>query len=198
MSDTFYPLTLPGLTWPIERIAVWKPSMKHESLSGRESRIGFELYNRWEWILQYDHLREMPSIPAADAQALWQLFNSLGGDLDTFLFSDPDENAVTNQQFGVGDGTTTTYVLTRTWAGLAEPVGYAVPSAVTVNGSGASYTLTDNRTVTFASAPANAAVLRWTGTYAYRVRFVEPEMNLKKWCAIYWKGESIRIRSVKE
>lgn len=199
MSNTFYPNNLPGLTWPIKKGSQWEPSSKRKSASGRETRIGFETYPARTFEFVYDHLREIPALAQADMQALQGLFDLHGGDLDTFLYTDPDENTVTLGQFGVGDGTTTKFYLTRTWAGFGEPVGYAVPSTITINGSATgAYTLTANRLVTFSSAPAAAAVLRWSGTYAYRVRFADASMSFEKFCSIYWKGGPIKLITVKE
>lgn len=193
MSDVYYP-TLPGLAFPVKRRAIWQNVPFRSTASGREYGVSSETYPRWRWDLTYEFLR---SLSATEMQTLAAFFNARRGQADTFLFTDPDGSAVTAEQFGTGDGTTTDFPLTRLLGSFTEPVGYAVPTQVTVNGtpSGA-YTLIANRIVRFSAAPAGAAVLRWSGTYAYRCRFLDPEMTLSKFLAGYWSAD-ISIITVK-
>jgi hypothetical protein len=44
------------------------------------------------------------------------------GGFDTFLFTDPDDNAVAAQTFGVGDGDQDAFQLVRTLGSFTEPV----------------------------------------------------------------------------
>ena len=199
MSNNFYPLNLPGLAWPVKREAIWAKAGTVLTASQREYRWGFETIPRWQWTLKYDFLREIPALAQADMQAIVGLFNSSYGQLGTFLWTDPDESTVAAQQFGVGDGVTTAFVLARTWASFIEPVNYAVPTQVTDNGTPtAAYTLSNNNTVVFTVAPTAGHVLRWTGSYAYRCRFLDPTMEFEKFCSLYWSQSGLKIISLKD
>jgi hypothetical protein len=195
MSDLFYPASLPGRMFHKKR-SVWVMPNFVLSASARETGVGYETFPRWEWTLTYEFLRETASL--TEMQDLVGFFNARFGPLDDFLFTDPDESSVSALQFGTGTGSQTQFPLARLFGGFAEPVGYAVPSSITVNGTPtALYTLLSNRIVQFNSAPANGAVLRWTGTYAYRCRFVDPDMEMEKFLSMMWKSSGIKIRSRK-
>ena len=43
--------------------------------------------------------------------------------------------------------------------------------------------------VTFSSAPANAAVITWTGNYYFRVRFDSDTIDFQQVMLDYWSGE---------
>lgn len=98
------------------------------------------------------------------------------GRLHAFRYKDPLDHEATSEIFGTGDGVTTVFQLAK----LSEVDGivyrrevFAVVAAtITVNGVAAAPTVDLRRgTVTFAAAPAAAAVLRWTGTFDVWVRF---------------------------
>lgn len=100
-----------------------------------------------------------------------------------FLFRDWTDYQATDQQFGVGDGTTTVFQLSKQSslpggtpyartvrapdAGVVVKVGGVVTAATVSAATGA---------VTFATAPANNAVLTWTGTYHLVMRFDNDEL----------------------
>ena len=51
-------------------------------------------------------------------------FLQLQGQFGTFLYTDPDDNAVAGQAFATGDGTTTSFTMMRSLGGFLEPVGW--------------------------------------------------------------------------
>ena len=51
-------------------------------------------------------------------------FLQLQGQFGTFLYTDPDDNAVTGQAFATGDGATTSFTMMRSLGGFLEPVGW--------------------------------------------------------------------------
>lgn len=195
MSDVFFPSNLPGVMFHKKR-AVWAPVNAVLSASQRETRTSYETFPRWSWTLQYEFLRETAS--ATEMQLLVGFFNSRYGQFDDFLFTDPDESSVSSLQFGTGTGSQAEFPLTRNFGAFAEPVGYAVPSSITVNGvPTVAYTLLSNRIVQFNTAPVAGQVLRWSGTYAYRCRFVDPDMEMEKFLSMMWKSAGIKIISLK-
>ncbi|HNI47215.1 MAG TPA: DUF2460 domain-containing protein [Zoogloea sp.] len=117
MSNEVFP-TLPGLAWGATREPIWK-NKAAESASGLEQRAGYESYPRWLIKLSYEFLRAGAE---AELQTLLGFFNARGGDLDSFLWADPLDHTATAQQFGTGDGATTTYRLGRTLGGAYEPI----------------------------------------------------------------------------
>jgi len=195
MSDAFFPANLPGRLF-LKKKAIWAPIDFQVSASQREAGVGYETVPRWMWTIPYEFLRERAS--HTELQVLFGFFNAHFGQLEPFLFTDPDESSVSNLQIGVGNGVQTLFPLARTFGAFAEPVGYGAPSAVSVNGIVTeAYTLLEHRILQFSSAPAAGHAIRWTGTYAYRCRFADPDMEMEKFLSMMWKNSGIKIVSLK-
>src|SRR4051812_19092026 len=105
MSNLVFPV-LPGLTFPVTKTPMWKNTVQ-EASSGKEVRIGFWSYPRWKYSLAFEVLRDrsIGSFTKGELWALVDFFNRHGGSFDDWLFDDPDDNSVTDQVFGTGDGT---------------------------------------------------------------------------------------------
>lgn len=178
MSDIVLP-SLPGLMFPQGRTAIWKGN-RPETLSGRTFGSTRWTYPRWLFRMKYEFLRQRGPYPGlAEYEELAGFWNNLAGPYDTFLFTDPEGSAVTAQQTGTGNGSNRLFALQRLYGGHLEPIGKTNGAiTVTVNGTGTTaYTLVDGRLLNFDSAPANGAVIRWTGAYYLRCEFVDDELD---------------------
>lgn len=141
--------------------------------NGREYRNG-------DWAI-CRHKYTVPFLNVTDEAylAIKEVFLVVRGRLHTFLHKDWADYQADNARFGTGDGTTRVFQLSKiSTVGAAsytriitKPVfegfvirvngALGVPAAVdTLNGL-----------VTFVTAPANGAVLTWTGTFNVQVRF---------------------------
>lgn len=113
MSNAVFP-TLPGQAWPRGKVA------RHSTLvhraGPRRFALGRQMYPTYLYRINYGYLRQ------ADFETLVGFFNNRRGRLDDFLFDDRDDRSVTNQVFGVGDGSSTSFQLARTLGGFTEPV----------------------------------------------------------------------------
>ena len=172
MSQPIFP-TLIGEEWGITRKPIWSTSVQ-EAASGYTVRIGLYPFPRYQWTLSFSILdttsTDEPGL-AADFQNLFGFLNSLFGRTLAFLYRDEYDNAVTNQAIGVGDGTTTTFQLQRTFGGFTEPV--FAPNAittVTLNGTPTTaYTLdATSGIVTFTSAPGAGVAIAASFSYYWR------------------------------
>ena len=191
MSQTVFP-SLPGMTYDRVRRPLFNTNVSR-SASGREVRTAYQLYPLWEFEVTFDLLRSQSSY--SEYQQLLGFVLMMLGQYDSFLYTDPTDNAVTAQQFGTGDGTTTTFQLTRSIGYgsylFVEPVDNV--NAITsitetvsgtnttiVQGTGAGkYTLGSTGIITFGTAPISGTVLQWTGSFYYRCRMEQdnPEFN---------------------
>jgi uncharacterized protein (TIGR02217 family) len=207
-----YPPDLPGITLKVVRAPVWNTAIQ-QALSGKESRIGYQQYLMLEWTLIYEFLRDAQT--ESEFRTLVSFFNQHNGKFDSFLFSDPWFNAVTAQEFAVADGTTTSYQVTAlytnssgTYAGIGSPeiiqnfqgtpniyvagVLQTITTDYTLNGSGI---------VTFTSGhiPTSGAVLSWTGSFYYRVRFDDDTLEFEQLEDIVnvWQIEKLKLRQIK-
>jgi len=172
MSNETFPV-LAGQTWP--RVRSFRlPTTVHRA-NGRRYALGEQAYPTYAYQLGYSFLRE------ADFAALGGFWLRHGGPLDSWLFDDRDDNTATAQTFGIGDGTTRTFQLVRMWGSYIEPVQAVVATPVIqVNGATVVPTVSSSGLVTFATAPAAAAALTWSGTYLWRCAFTKPDQGFEE------------------
>ena len=182
-APVIYP-TFPGLDIKV----VWRPKAVNFApqihASGREVLVSSAQYPLHEFELVYNVIRNTSGY--TELTQMMGFFLQSAGVLNGFLFQNPYDNAVTGNVIGTGDGTTTTFVLTRTFGSGGftgtEPIGY-LNSGVTLNVyvNGVLQTLTTNytvdqtypgkQTITFVTAPAAAAVISIDAGYYYFCRF---------------------------
>lgn len=152
---------LPGFGWPVTRSKVWS-GPKHDALSGKRIRSSNWTFPQYKYQIVLNFLR-------ANALQEWQtlegFIDSVQGPAQLWGFNDQNDNSVSDQEFGIGDGTSTSFQLVRTLGGQTAPVFLinGTPS-LTVGGSPASgFSVSAYGVVTFNTAPATSAQLVWVG-----------------------------------
>ncbi|MDQ7989016.1 MAG: DUF2460 domain-containing protein [Candidatus Dactylopiibacterium sp.] len=195
MSNAILP-DFPGITIDVQRSAEWNTVIK-EAWSGAETRVAQRTWPVWLYSLKIDVLRA----DVDEINALEAFFNSRAGAWDSFLFRDPENAHVTDQQFGVCDGVATVFQLSRAVGTWIEPVWAPASTPAPVikhNGTplvlGTDYSLGANGRVLLASARPSG-VLSWTGDYFMRVRFADDKLQLQRICAGLWKVGKVELRS---
>lgn len=172
--------SFPGIKQAQSKRPEIKSQFFENPLSGRESRLRFQLYPKYYFTLDIDYLMQTAS--QQESKQLLGFMAQVGGKTEAFLYLDPNDNAVDYQVIGVGTGSAVAYQLTRSLGDYAEAIQNPVASTVTVyvdTGEGfalvdaADYTLSDTGLITFDTAPADEAVIAWTGQYYHRVRLAE-------------------------
>lgn len=189
MSNLIFP-SLPGLMWGIKRTPVWNTIIK-KTPSGREFRGRLQSAPLRQYALQYEVLREGGGLE--ELKVLEGFFNQVAGSWGSFLYRDPDDCRVTDQGFGVGDGVSTQFPLVRTWGGCVETVCEldGVPAI-----TGGAHSVADG-VVSFATPPANGALLRWTGSYFWRCRFLHDAAEFSQFLKGLWEAKKIEFVTVK-
>jgi uncharacterized protein (TIGR02217 family) len=187
MSDAVFP-NLPGIAWSLIKSPKFSTTI-HTSASGRETRVALMSYPHYTMGLNYDVLR---ADATKELQQLMDFFLARKGAFDNFLYQDPDDCAVTNQQFGTGDGATARFPLVRAVyaGGFLEPVmnlngAPSISKAGTLLTTG--YTVSALGVVTFSSAPTVGQALTWTGGYYFRCRFVNDQMDFDEFMYQLWQ-----------
>ena len=192
MSNLVFP-TLPGLAWNVARSPQWATRIQ-KSVSGKEFRSAWMSAPLYIFRLQFEVLREATAYQ--ELQQLVALFNNVRGSFDSFLYRDPNDNAVSAQSFGTGNGVQTAFQLMRGYGGNLEAVGHlnGAPS-IYLNGvlQATGYTVSSTGLVTFTTAPANAAALTWTGNYYYRCRFMQDGMELNEFMNTLWEAKKVEF-----
>jgi len=208
-----YP-TLIGLTFTV----IKRPKFSTEissHVSGREARVGYYANPLWEFELSYDFIPDAhPNLPGSftsDLKQLMGFFLAHQGQLIPFCFKDPDDNTVTAQPIGTGDGTTSSFTLVRTFGGSdgtsTEPIGYAdlsqtfnvylsgvlqSPSSYTVN-----QTIMGQQTLNFLTSPASGKAVAVDMSYYYAVRFGEDTNDFEKFAYKLWQLKKVLLQSIR-
>jgi len=112
MSSLIFPVT-PG-TVRVRRTLLARTETS-EADDGKEFRVGKYPLSRYRYEVEWRFLRT--SAVYAEAQRIWRHFVMHGGRRDSFLFEDPDDNAVVDHGFGVGDGVKVKFPLQRSPGG---------------------------------------------------------------------------------
>lgn len=167
---------LPGIVYPVKRTPMWSTD-KQRSVSGKVTTLARWSYPMYGFELGYEFLRM--DTAWGEYQDLVAFYNLANGAANLFRFNDPDDNAVAAQSFGVGNGATVAFQLLRARGGLnfawVDPVFYPVTAQILVDGvpkaTPADYSISTTGLVTFTAPPANGALLTWTGTFNWLVRF---------------------------
>lgn len=194
MSNAIFPV-MPGLAWNVGKSPSFN-TLAHRAASGRELRVATMQYPLWKYSLTFEVLRQ--DTVASELQTLCGFFLARQGSFDSFLYSDPNDNLVTTQSFGTGDGTTTQFQLIRAWGLFAEPVmNVNVITNVKVNGATkiltTDYSVSATGVVTFVVAPPASATITWTGTYYYRVRFLLDNADFNQMLSNLWELKKLEF-----
>ena len=200
MSTAIFP-TLPGIGWTFTRAPLWS-TLKHQTVSGREMRAAMYSYPLYKYTLIYDFLRTDAAYQ--ELQTLVGFFNARSGSYDSFLFRDPDDNAVVAPEtIGVGDGTTTAFQLGKAYGGFAEPVYAPNLTGLSVYVGGAlqspsSYSVgAATGVVTFGAAPAAGAPIAWTGSFYYLTRFAQDSVDFEKFMFNLFQLKKLELQTLK-
>lgn len=186
----------PFLGWSVFK----SPEMKtivQSAASGKTTRAQLWANPIWHFKLTWEILKDGNATPS-DFQTLVDFYLARGGSFDTFLYTDPTDNAVTNQSFGTGDGVTTSFQLVRTWSAFAESVQNinGAPTikknAVTLT-AGVDYSINSTGVVAFSVAPAAAAALTWTGSFYYRLRFEKDLQEFENFMFNLWSLKVLEL-----
>lgn len=195
MSSLVYP-TLPGLEWNVGRTVLAPPVQIRTTPSQREYRARDASLPRYQYTLSYEFLR---SGSQQEWQTLVGFYNQVGGDFDSFLFTDPDDSSVTDQLLGAGNGSNTIFQAVRTLGGFVEVIDSLIAvTNVKVNGTPVSHSAnTSTGVITTSAAPAGGSTVTWTGTFYRRCRFLRGQMEFRKFMQDYWEAKRVEIISLK-
>ena len=198
MGNVVFP-SFPGLKWDVVKEPGFTTKVQR-AVSGFELRASFQAYPLWTYSLAYEVLRA--DQVTLELQKLMGFFLARQGQFDSFLYTDPDDNTVTDMQFGTGDGATVAFQLTRALGAggftFIEPVQNLNGAVVNIkdNGSvvaGANYTVSATGLVTFTTAPASGHVLTWSGSYYFRVRFLQDVAAFSQFMQRLWELKKLEF-----
>jgi uncharacterized protein (TIGR02217 family) len=191
MSDSVLP-NLPGLLWNKEVEPLFNTRVQ-KSPSLREIRISFSPKPLRTFKLAYELLRD--DVTHNELKQLFGFYLSRAGSFDSFLYADPSDSIATQEQIGVGNSSQTEFQLVRTFNGETELVLNALSATTTVFSNGVEvsdddYSLSGG-VITFDTAPPLGAVITWSGTYYYRCRFEQDQLDFNKFMREFWESREV-------
>jgi uncharacterized protein (TIGR02217 family) len=207
MSTAVFP-SLIGQAWDINRTPIWDTTIE-TNVSGKEVRLSNFTSPRYQWDISYNALRQgtVHNIAYTEFSQLLGFYNARQGAFDSFLYNDSDDNSVTTQAIGTGDGTTKAFQLVRALGGFSEPVfAPNVVSAVYVDGvlktADVDYTVSswgsaNSGVITFVTAPANTKAVTADFTYYWPCRFLNDSISFNKFISNMYEGKKLSIISLK-
>ena len=140
MTIPFFPV-LSGQGWSVLKKPVFATTVVPH-VSGREVRYSAYGDPLWEFEVNWDGLDSgalYPGLGAQSMQTLLGFYMGRAGQFSTFQYLDPTDYVVTNQAFGVTNGTQTAFQLVRILGGfvqsVASPLNPAIPTQVLLPGS---------------------------------------------------------------
>lgn len=203
---------LPGLAYGQK----WTPKAYNQTsitATGVSITVPLSPYPTHTFELDYEILRAgVPPFKAPwtalnglELKTLMGLFLAMSGSNGRFLYRNPNDNSVFQNIIGVGDGTTTRFILTRNYGANGnygvEPIGQVNPAYlfdVYLNGSSSPMIPTRDYTVdtttpganavVFTSAPPNGQNIAVDMSYFYYCRFDEDTNTFEKFADQMWNS----------
>lgn len=178
MSNLVFPQPIPSQwswKWPIKKTPVYS-TIVQTPVSGRsELRVPLYVYPRWQFDLDVSYIKgdfQNQFSPFATLLGFWMQVN---GASDDWLYLDPYDQIVANHQFGTGDSSTVAFQLSRNIGGGSDIIQNVNGTPVIFNNGvfvpANQYSIGSTGVVTFGSAPADGAILSWSGSFYFRCRF---------------------------
>ncbi len=211
------PNLLPGVTYG----STWTPQFFNlptaTTASGAEIDLAIAQYPLHDFELIYEVLRDgvgggtWLNGQGLEFKTMMGFLLQIGGTAGRFLFQNPDDDAVTQNSIGVGNGATTTFTLTRTFGangyGGTEPVGQVNTGAPfnlylagsTTPTSPTLYTISTANpvanTVTFTTAPTAGQNIAVDMSYYYYCKLASSNNSIKKVMNSLWSMDKIKLHS---
>src|SRR5579872_607053 len=186
-----------GAKYPIPKKINWDAA-KARSLSGKNARFSNFTYPTYSWEIDVAILRTAAAFQ--ELQTLQGFINALQGSVGLFGYTDPDDNAISNQVFGTGDGSTTgPFQLVRSFGSFVEPI-FLINGTPTIAIAGtptSAYTIDGYGRITFNAAPALAASLTWSGSFYFPCRFDNDATELSLIYSGFYKATKLSFTSEK-
>jgi hypothetical protein len=176
-------------------------------------------YPTWDFEVDLNMVLGGEAIAGSVLQSFLNTYLACCGGGQFFLFTDPNDNAVTltgstvlNVTAGAaapmgqtGDGTSKIFQLARKIGTAPDILQNVTVTAVQVNGVAkvlvTDYSLSSAGVITFVTAPAASAVITWAGSFQYLCKFTDDTLKdlarvSKNSGGFLWSCSSIQFESV--
>ena len=200
-----------NLGWSVKKTPLTSTAVLPH-VSGREVRVRNWVNPLYRFELTFTGLAsnaDYPGLGRDSLQQLMGLFNQVGGQSDTFLFTDPTDCRAINQPLGTGDGVKTAWPFVRALNNQApEPVGFvtAVTAAYLYFGGSPQV---GNWNLVNPSAAQPFPLLQWNAApaagvrvsadfnFAFVCRFEDDNVEFEQFMSNLWQCTTVKFRSVR-
>lgn len=203
---------LPGLGYNVK----WSPQFFNmpttTTTSGADIDLALADTPLHDFELTYDFLRDgaLQNTGSSEFKTMFGFFLRIGGAAGRFAFLNPDDNSVTGQSLGLTDGTSSNYLIQRTFGvgdnSGTEPVGVvdvAFPPTVYLDGvvqDPGTYAIDTadacNNQVKFTTTPAAGKALAIDiPRYRYYCKFPDNSATFEKFMNRLWLLNKITLHS---
>ena len=168
------------------------------------SSISMKPYATWDFEWDMDKIQGNEALQSSTIMQFLGTYMVCNGSNGLFLFTDPQDSAVSYANSGMlnvtpgaaapmgttGDGSSTQFQLARIIGGVAYDIIQMLNGSITVKVNGSvvyNYSVSSTGVLTFTptgspavAAPANNATLQWTGNYFFLCRFEKDTIDTKR------------------
>ncbi len=201
--------TLPGLSFPVKRSPSFQ-TIEHKAVAGNSTTQSPQPYAIYSYELPFEFLRA--DNVTQEIQTLMSFYQARLGKGLPFHFNDPDDNQVTAQQLGVGDGATVNFGFVRAMVGVADPIQDVIAAGLNVyinallQTLGVDYTILTttnygtNYGISFAVPPVAGRIVTADFSYNWLCRFDQDVQEFSKFQYYngsgLWESKSVKFSSV--
>lgn len=187
---------MPGQMLLAKKAPIWSTGVQ-KSVSGRRRTTAYYPAPEWTFQINYNAVRKRPGLD--EWSRLVSFFNERKGQFGEFLYFDRTDHQVSHHQFGVGDGVTRTFQLSRAIGNWVEPIfGVVNVESVTVAGVPVTAFIYDDiGRISFAQAPASGAPLHWTGAFFFRCAYDADTLDSVQSFGRIWEMKNVSFTSIK-
>lgn len=194
----------------------WSPNFFNQtatSATGADIDVAIAQYPLHDFELTYSFLRDglgwQGALSGLEFRTMMGFHLALGGSRGRFLYRNPDDHQVFRNQIAVGDGTTTSFLITRSFGAngysSAEPVGqvnttagvnvYLGTSATPVCPSLYAIDTTSPvaNMITFQTAPTAGQAISIDMEYFYYCKLADNSNTFEKFMSRVWNVSKVRL-----
>jgi len=202
MADLPYLPDILGKGWGVKKIPVFNTQVVDHP-SGGETRSALATQARYEFEISYDSLDSngrYSSSTVYGLQTLMGFFVNRRGRLLPFLYRDMSDCLSSDTLIGVGDGTTTSFVVPRKLGTSTEPASFVTRiSPLTVDGEvRADFVIDEPNVLRFTGdPPPDGAEIIGDVDFVFRCRFMDDSTEFENLSHGLWQHRGLKFRSIK-
>jgi hypothetical protein len=215
MSYPVFPNIAPpngAFGWPIKRTPRFKTLQQPSANMRGDLAISLSAFPQWDFEFDVTWLPgdETPAQSASAFQSLLGIFGQGLGAGAPWLFTHPYDNAIPTSKPASclnsvnggsnGDGSTTTFLMTRQIGALQDWIqNFTGAPSIYVNGAlqASGYSIDSYGNLTFTTAPTSGYAVQWAGAFYYLCRFDEDTLSeLQEALYQLWTLSSLKFHSI--